>query len=1193
LVALALPAWTLGQQQPDAPPKLEVSPPKPEVSLPKPEVSLPKPEAPAEASPKPEASATPTDPSKPIPAEAPRPFDDSLRGMTIDNIRGGFLVRLTKLGRLAFRYSIASRDRPARTLGGGQQPSVGVKVADVVFDLREGPTAKSRLDILSYLASPEPPGAGGPNPGERPVPWGRQFLAQDGSGIMTFGDSWSRPGPVPFRWRSIGGLGITPGDDLAAALSSMNNFNVEAVNRDRSIDPLEPRPANVLDLAGAAVFLLGQGPAQLDVAGVDIVEGREVVRVAWVYNNGGTGLRGLLWVAPSLGYAVVRSEATQDPSQVGLAHGRRTWRKTAGDFTEVAGAWLPRKVEIRSTQTNVADGSPHSGYELVASFEDYRVNPELPPDTFHPKLKIEALDDQTGQFTTLPPKPSPSLIDRLAKAARESKFGPPVVEKTADMPPAPKVPMPRDPLGARVIPEPKGAAQTSNASRNRSPFDLDPEPGAADVALPIPGGRTYGDIVTNVDEAPTGRLMPPLPGRVTPAPNAGTPKLADRPTPPDVDAAKIDPRIIARPAPGFEDPIPISKPTEGDPIPGATPAPKPAQALPPPKPGDQPASVPPGNNPRPAPNLAESKKDDPTPVVDEELLYKRIERRFRMDPEVQQLAQKMKEGQDKLVRAQRMARSADDPSHRLVQKELAALKKQYDQLWESKSLAFREELEPQMGRARDEIELLQIRRNRKAADVRKAEAQRGLALAALEQTRKLRDKQGVGTNEVTRYEGELAVTEAELASKQTELDEADLLLNQAKRRLGVAAPDSPAKEKAPDQIRDEAAPVKGASPDGRDEVGLSQARRNRKAAEVQKAEAQRDLAKAVVERNEALLKKGPQYVSREEVLKAEAEMKIADAEVASRTSELEEADLLLNQAKRRLGVAAPDSPAKEKAPDEAHDEAAPEKGASPDGRDEIGLLQARRDGKAAELKKAEARLELARTEMQRASTLMTRHAIDQQSVDRFAADLKVAEADVAQKKADLDEADVLLNRAKRRPGDASTSTRGSSAEPGQSVTLAEVRDAVELMEIQLQGKQAELRRVEAKAALASKQSARMKDLAGRNAVEARLVDETEANTRAAESELETKKAEVLESEVRLKQARRRAEALEARLRREVERVKERLDWSEGMFKKGFLSRGQYLADRAAYDELMIQLDPKYVPAPAVAVPDGPPPPSAP
>ncbi len=35
-----------------------------------------------------------------------------------------------------------------------------------------------------------------------------------------------------------------------------------------------------------------------------------------------------------------------------------------------------------------------------------------------------------------------------------------------------------------------------------------------------------------------------------------------------------------------------------------------------------------------------------------------------------------------------------------------------------------------------------------------------------------------------------------------------------------------------------------------------------------------------------------------------------------------------------------------------------------------------------------------------------------------------------------------------------------------------------------------------------------------------------------------------------------------------------------MFKKGFLSKGQFDADRAKYDELMFQLDPKYVPASA-------------
>ena len=146
------------------------------------------------------------------------------------------------------------------------------------------------------------------------------------------------------------------------------------------------------------------------------------------------------------------------------------------------------------------------------------------------------------------------------------------------------------------------------------------------------------------------------------------------------------------------------------------------------------------------------------------------------------------------------------------------------------------------------------------------------------------------------------------------------------------------------------------------------------------------------------------------------------------------------------------------------------------------------------------------------------------------------------------------------------------------MTLPELRDAVELTEAQLQGKQAELRRAESKHAIANRQWERTKALRARAGVSQGEVDEAADNVQVAQAEIDAKKAEVLESEVRLKHAKRRAEVEEARLKREIERAKSRLDWSENMFKKGFVSKLAYDADKAAYDELMIQLDPKYVPA---------------
>ena len=279
----------------------------------------------------------------------------------------------------------------------------------------------------------------------------------------------------------------------------MAGTGAQAIDKDRTIDPLEPRPANVLDLAGASALLLslGDGPAQAEVAGVETVDGREVVRVAWAGNrddgNGGGGLRGLLWVAPSLGFAVVRSEATQDPSQAGMAHGRRTWRKTAGDFVEVGGLWLPRKVEARFAEVN-GNGTPAPSQEIVATLEDYRANPELPPETFHPQFKIEALDEQSGQFTTMPPDPVPGLVERLKRAVAESPFGPPGARQPADAPPATR-------------------PGTDVRSINRAADRTNPPAGASTPPGPVQppttsANRAAPDIVTNVDQAPTARPTP-------------------------------------------------------------------------------------------------------------------------------------------------------------------------------------------------------------------------------------------------------------------------------------------------------------------------------------------------------------------------------------------------------------------------------------------------------------------------------------------------------------------------------------------------------------------------------------------------------------------------------------------------------------------------------------------------------------
>ena len=457
LATLSVPAWTLGQQ-PDPPP------------------------GPADAPKAADPLTPPADPPKPAAPGAARPTVEP----TIDEVRAGVLKRLATRGSLSFRYSVATRNRPAHQFD--PREAVRVQVADVVL----GPDASLRLDVLSVAAAPELRDL---KAGDPPVPYIRQFLARDASNVVTFGGRGPQGGPVPFRWQASGGPG-GQGDDLAAALAGQNRpARPDVLNVN---DPLDPRPANVLDLAGAVLPIFGARTAiSADVAGVEVVDGREVVRVAWIADH---GIRGLSWVAPTLGFAVVRTEATQDPARTaavnGFEQGRRTWRKTAGDFVKVGGAWLPRKVESRFTEVD-AQGRTVASRELLATFEDFRVNSPLPADAFHPKFKIEALDEKTGNFTTISPAPEPGLVDRLKRAVAESPFGPTGDRELAQAearPPAPEAPKAEVPPAA----VPSGAnPKASRASRAEAP------PGDLADPTPPPAARPPEPTPDRPAEAPT------------------------------------------------------------------------------------------------------------------------------------------------------------------------------------------------------------------------------------------------------------------------------------------------------------------------------------------------------------------------------------------------------------------------------------------------------------------------------------------------------------------------------------------------------------------------------------------------------------------------------------------------------------------------------------------------------------------
>jgi capsular exopolysaccharide synthesis family protein len=125
-----------------------------------------------------------------------------------------------------------------------------------------------------------------------------------------------------------------------------------------------------------------------------------------------------------------------------------------------------------------------------------------------------------------------------------------------------------------------------------------------------------------------------------------------------------------------------------------------------------------------AAEAAVRRSKNPTPVVDveqDDLLYQRIVNRFRMDPDVIKLADDMKSMKERLYDVRRTARQKGDPAEMRHERNLAALQDKYDRLWESKSLAFRQEferggnkLDPQQ--EVDEVEVkVQRLRNKKAS----------------------------------------------------------------------------------------------------------------------------------------------------------------------------------------------------------------------------------------------------------------------------------------------------------------------------------------------------------------------------------------------------------------------------------------------------------------------------------------------
>ena len=404
LLGLSLPTWTRGQQDP--PPLVNPSVP---IIMPPPAVGA-----------------------------GPRGT------WTLEDVVGGMSQRFQKCQSLAFRY-VASR---RLTDGPERRKLVEVEVADVALGRGKRPVnyprklmqppelgMLARFDVLavgprSIAAVPTADHSGD-------VTRFRRFTARSEEEVATFAAPLEPSSPVPIQWLKVKSSDVDQCDSLAnlmlpsypsAQPNQMANLlplppaSPKAV---LSIQPL-PSPLTSIGVAGSTrVVLQAAVMSHTDLVGVDQIDGVDAVRIAWTSFDK-PNLRGICWVAPARGFAVLRLEAFQTPDQTQRIAGE-TWRWNAAKFERVGDLWLPGQVTYQWKAFPEAT-QIESQLELVINLEDYQVDPPMAADTFHPKLDIDGLDPKTGLFTATPPAVPAGLAVRLDQAIAASPFGPPRLE---------------------------------------------------------------------------------------------------------------------------------------------------------------------------------------------------------------------------------------------------------------------------------------------------------------------------------------------------------------------------------------------------------------------------------------------------------------------------------------------------------------------------------------------------------------------------------------------------------------------------------------------------------------------------------------------------------------------------------------------------------------------------------------------
>ena len=175
-----------------------------------------------------------------------------------------------------------------------------------------------------------------------------------------------------------------------------------------------------------------------------MIEGRDTVKLSWIVpqKDGDIGQRGTYWIAPSLGYAVVRIE---EDSKVGP---NLPWKPvknlSLAGFHEVGGLWFPASGRLVDHNYYVKDGGYEVSKELAAEFTDWKLDIPVsdkmflyvfPKDTLvddyvsgNRTYRVGAIDDpriksQVAQAKDMITTPENDLKTRFAEAVKDDPFG--------------------------------------------------------------------------------------------------------------------------------------------------------------------------------------------------------------------------------------------------------------------------------------------------------------------------------------------------------------------------------------------------------------------------------------------------------------------------------------------------------------------------------------------------------------------------------------------------------------------------------------------------------------------------------------------------------------------------------------------------------------------------------------------------